>query len=53
MGEARKARKEVKAQHNNPINVTIMVGNIQKVIPWAEYEKDYLPSGIKKENGSE
>ena len=52
MSERRKAKKELIAEHNNPINVTIMVGNIQKVIPWKEYEKDYLPSGIKKENGN-
>lgn len=51
MSQRRQEKKKLIAEHNNPINVTVMVGNIQKVIPWAEYEKDYLPSGIKKEDG--
>jgi len=35
-------RKAHRAKHENPINVSVIVGGITKVIPWAEYEKDYL-----------
>lgn len=49
MASGRKARQKERAENKNPRNVTVMVGNIQKVIPWAEYARDYLPTGIKKE----
>jgi len=37
-----KQRATHRAKHENPINVSVIVDGITKVIPWKEYEKDYL-----------
>lgn len=37
-----KKRAEERAKHKKPINVSVMVDGVIKVIPYEEYEKDYL-----------
>jgi len=42
MSEARNQRKKYRSEEHNPINVTVIVDGIRKVIPWSEYEEKYL-----------
>lgn len=43
MSEQRIRRKEVRAQHNDPINVTIIEEGIRKVITFKQYQEFLNP----------
>ena len=47
MSSQRQKRAGIRAEYTNPINVTVIVDGIRKVIPYEEYERDHL--GIKEE----
>ena len=42
MSTQRNLRKEIREQQNTPINVTVIVDGITKVIPYAQYKEEYL-----------
>ena len=49
MVSSHKARQIRRAENINPENVSVIVEGITKVIPWEEYEKDYLSEEKKEE----
>lgn len=45
----RKKRAEIRAENNDPINVTVIEGGLHKVISYEEYEEKYLNVEDKEE----
>ena len=50
MSSQRELRKEKRVNQEDPINVTIIVDGIRKVIPWEEYilMPEYFPQPEEK-----